>query len=65
MSNPRHEIRRKLQYAIRDVENIQEHLMLIGEVYALDHPEIVEQYKVVYAYFEQGKALLAGLHDEY
>ena len=45
--------------------NIQEHLAVIGEVYALDHPEIVEQYKVVFAYFEQGKSLLAGLRDEY
>lgn len=64
-SNPRQAIKAKLDSAIVHCEKIQETLAFLGEVVYTDYPEIVEQYKVTFAFFEQGLALLDGLRRTY
>lgn len=64
-SNPRQAIKAALDRSINHAEWIQETVIGQGEKYRADHPEILEQYQAVFAYFQGGKELLEGLRDTY
>lgn len=64
-NNPRQQIKKDLGRAMAHTDTIKEILMGTGEKYATDHPEITEQYKTVFSFFEQGKILLEGLLTTY
>lgn len=64
-SNPRQAIKAKLDSAINHCEKLQEILVFLGDVVYTDYPDIVEQYKTTFAYFEQGKSILEGLRSTY
>ena len=51
-------MKRKVAQAVGHVDSTQKCIMELGEFYNDDHPEIVEQLKTIYAYFEQGKVIL-------
>lgn len=58
-------MKRKVDQGIEHVNKTQLCIMELGEFYAEDHPEIVDQLKTIYAFFEQGKALLAAWKTTY
>lgn len=58
-------MKRKLDQAIAHVDKVQEILVEVSSGYTDDHPEIVEQYKVTFAFFEQAKAILVSLRTTY
>lgn len=64
-SSPRDNIKRRLDAAINHVGTIQGYLVQNGEEYREHHPDIVKQYEVVYAFFEEAKNLLISLRTTY
>lgn len=64
-NNPRQQIKKDLDRCIGHIAWIKDILMLTGEKYREHHPEIVEQYQTVFAFFDQGEELVRGLRDTY
>lgn len=58
-------MKRKLDSAINHCESIQAVLAEVSGIYKDTHPEIVEQYKTTYLFFEQAKQVLIGLRTTY
>lgn len=58
-------MKRKVEQGVGHVEKTQQVIMELGEFYADDHAEIVDQLKTIYAFFEQGKALLQSFRQTY
>jgi len=63
--NPRDAMKDRLDQCVMNCHKIQEQLMFLGDVLYTDYPNIQEQYKIVWAYFDEGQALLRALRDEY
>ena len=62
---PREQIKRRLDSSIDAVEKVLGYLVENGEMNREYHPEILEQYQIVFAYFEQGRDLLESLRNTY
>lgn len=53
-------VKMRLDSSIAAVDKVLGYLIEIGELHREHHPDVLEQYKTIYAFFEQGKALLEG-----
>lgn len=51
-------VKRKMIGASKHLEGAQQDVMEAAEYYADEHPEIVEQLKVLYAFLAQGKVII-------
>lgn len=51
-------VKRKMTQASNHVDQAQLDIMEAAEYYADEHPEIVEQLKVLYAFLAQGKVII-------
>jgi len=66
MSNsPRDIIKKNLIQCVTHIETIQQYLVRNGEMNSELHPEITEQYKIIYAYFEEGKNIILTIRATY
>lgn len=64
-NTPRQAIKQTLKQCIEHVEWVQSYLIQNGEINRADHPDITNQYKIVYSYFQEGKELLETLRATY
>lgn len=62
---PRELMKRKTNQIITHVEKAQQGIMELGEFYAVDHPEVIDQLKTIYAFYEQAKELIRSFRGEY
>jgi len=58
-------MKRKMDQATDHIQKSAEIIQQVAEIYAGEHPEIVEEYKTTYAFLLQAKVLVELLRRTY